>query len=40
MMASVGFLEVMVLLALSLTTLTPVVLLVIWIRDWMQKELW
>jgi hypothetical protein len=40
MMATVGFLKAMVLLALSVTILTPIILLVIWIRDWMRKELW
>ena len=40
MMASLGFLEIMVLAGLSVTILTPILLLIIWIRDWMRKELW
>lgn len=40
MMASLGFLEVMVLAALSLTILSPIILLIIWFKDWIRKELW
>lgn len=40
MMASLGFFEVMVLAALSVTILTPVVLVVLWIKDRLRKQLW
>ena len=40
MMASIGFLSVMVTLALVVTILTPVILLVLWTRDWLRKQLW
>ena len=40
MMASLGFLEVMVLMALSVTVLTPIIMLILWFRDWMRKTLW
>ena len=40
MMASLGFLEVMVLAGLSVTILTPFILLFIWIKDWVRNELW
>lgn len=40
MMASLSFLQVMVLVALSVTIVTPMLLLFLWFRDWMRKELW
>jgi len=40
MIATSGFLQFMVMSALSLTVLTPVVLLILWIKDWIRKELW
>jgi len=40
MMASLGFLEVMVLMALSVTILTPIVMLILWFKDCIRKELW
>ena len=40
MMASLSFLQVMVLVALSVTMVTPIMLLILWFRDWMRKELW
>lgn len=34
------FLAVMVLLALAVTTLTPAILIILWIKDWKSKRLW
>ena len=40
MMASVGFLKIMVLVALGVTLLTPLILVGLWIKDWRRKQLW
>ena len=40
MMAGLSFLQIMVLVALSVTIVTPILLLILWFRDWMRKELW
>lgn len=40
MMASVEFLRLMVTFAVVVTLLTPVILLVLWVKDWLRKQLW
>lgn len=40
MTASVGLLGLMVGIALAVTALTPVILLILWIKDWLQGRLW
>jgi hypothetical protein len=40
MTASVSFLATLVYLALTITLLAPLVLLGLWIRDWIRKEIW
>ena len=40
MMISVSLLTLMVSIALVATMLTPVVLLVLWLRDWKRGQLW
>ncbi|MFZ5621431.1 MAG: hypothetical protein ACOY5W_10445 [Pseudomonadota bacterium] len=40
MTVSVGFLEVMVGIALAVTLLAPAVLVILWLRDWRKGRLW
>ena len=40
MMISVSLLTLMVSIALAATMLTPVVLLLLWWRDWKRGQLW
>ncbi len=40
MMASLGFLSALVGLAVFVTALSPVVLIILLIRDWKGKKLW
>lgn len=40
MTVSAGFLAVMVSIALGVTVVAPVVLLVLWLRDWRAGRLW
>jgi len=40
MTATAGFLATMVTVALAVTTLAPLVLLVMLIRDWKKGQLW
>lgn len=40
MNVSVGFLTGMVSIALAVTLLAPVVLLLLWVRDWRKGRLW
>jgi len=37
---SVGFLTGMVSIALAVTVVTPIILLVLWLRDWHNGRLW
>lgn len=40
MIASVGLLSVMVTVATVLAAFTPLVLVVLWVRDWKRGQLW
>lgn len=40
MSVSVGFLSIMVTAALLLTILAPIVLLILWLRDWKRGQIW
>ena len=40
MMASSSFLSFIVLLALGITILTPIILIVLFVRDWKRGEQW
>lgn len=40
MTVSVGFLQVMVGVALAVTLLAPLVLVILWLRDWRMGRLW
>ncbi|MGD8783848.1 MAG: hypothetical protein PVF28_05450 [Thioalkalispiraceae bacterium] len=40
MIASVGFLSVIVLIAVAMTVVTPIILLLLWVKDWKSKEIW
>lgn len=40
MTVSVGFLEVMVGIALAVTLLAPALLVILWLRDWRKGRLW
>jgi len=40
MTASSGFLTALVILATIVATVSPVVLLVLWVRDWRRGRLW
>lgn len=40
MIASSGFLAVMVSIALAVTIAAPILLIVLWIKDWNKGQLW
>lgn len=40
MTASTGFLAFIVTAAVAVSTLTPLILIYLWIRDWIKKQLW
>lgn len=40
MMVSSGFLSAMVTLALAVTIIAPIVLLILWIKEWVKGQLW
>lgn len=40
MIASAVFLKVMVGIALVITIAAPVILIILWIRDWKKGQLW
>lgn len=40
MTVSAGFLQVMVGMALAVTLLAPLVLVILWLRDWRKGRLW
>lgn len=40
MNVSVGFLTGMVTIALAVTVLAPIILLLLWLRDWHNGRLW
>lgn len=40
MIASSGFLSVLVTIALAVTIVSPIILIVLWIRDWKKGQLW
>ena len=40
MTVSVGFFSLMVTIALGVTLVAPVVLLMMWLRDWRNGRLW
>jgi len=40
MMASSGFLSTLVSIALTFTIIAPVVLIILWIKDWIRGQLW
>ena len=40
MIVSSGFLNVMVTIALTVTIIAPIVLIILWIKDWKKGQLW
>ncbi|MFP4611709.1 MAG: hypothetical protein ACLFQT_11880 [Thiohalophilus sp.] len=40
MTASVTFLAFVVTIAVAVSTVTPLVLIYLWIRDWKKEQLW
>jgi hypothetical protein len=40
MIVSPGFLAIMISAALVVTTITPIVLIILWIKDWKEGQLW
>ena len=40
MIASAGFLTFIVTAAVAVSTLTPLILIYLWIRDWIKQQLW
>lgn len=40
MTASATFLAVIVTAAVTVSAVTPLILIYLWIRDWMKKQLW
>lgn len=40
MTVSVGFLTIMVSVALGVTVVAPIVLMLLWLRDWRKGRLW
>ncbi len=40
MIVSSGFLGFMVSIALAVTVIAPVVLIILWIKDWIKGQLW
>ena len=40
MIVSSGFLSTMVGIALAITVIAPVILVILWIRDWIKGQLW
>jgi hypothetical protein len=40
MIVSSGFLSTMVTIALSVTIIAPIVLIILWIKDWKKGQLW
>jgi hypothetical protein len=40
MIVSSAFLSIMVSVALALTIIAPIVLIILWIKDWNKNQLW
>jgi hypothetical protein len=40
MIISAGFLGIMVTIALAVTIIAPIILMVLWIKDWKEGQLW
>jgi hypothetical protein len=40
MIASENLLALIVTVAVAVSTVTPFILIYLWIRDWMKKQLW
>ncbi|MEJ2143350.1 MAG: hypothetical protein P8Y24_13565 [Gammaproteobacteria bacterium] len=40
MIASSGFISVMVSIALMVTIIAPIVLIILWLKDWKKGQLW
>lgn len=40
MTASAGFLALIVTIAVTISTVTPFILIYLWIRDWKKQQLW
>jgi hypothetical protein len=40
MIASVGFLSAIVVIAVAITVLSPIILLLLWVKDWKGKKIW
>ncbi len=40
MIVSSGFLSIMVMMALTVTIIAPIVLIILWIKDWIKGQLW
>lgn len=40
MIAGKAFLSLVVLIALAVTMAAPLILAILWIRDWKQRQLW
>jgi hypothetical protein len=40
MIVSSGFLGIMVSIALAVTIIAPIILIILWIKDWKEGQLW
>ena len=40
MIASVQLLSILILAAIAIAAVSPVVLLVLWVRDWIKGQIW
>lgn len=40
MIVSSGFLAIMISIALAVTIIAPIVLIILWIKDWKEGQLW
>jgi hypothetical protein len=40
MTASVTFLSVVISIAVAVTIISPIILLVLWFKDWKSKKIW
>jgi len=40
MIASVGFLSAVVLIAVAITVISPFILIVLWLKDWKGNRIW
>lgn len=40
MTASIGFLSVVISIAVAVTIVSPLILLILWFKDWKSKKIW